>query len=226
MYFPTPGLTVLNLENNLIRSDGAAAVAEALLFNGSLTHLNLNNNELCDQDVGGFNFVVNKNEHKNLIAVEAIAKLLTNRSTLLHLELECNFLGGQGAAVIAKALEDNTGLTTLNVANNRIGEGVGAQALGDALRVNCTLKYLNAAASNDFAIAGAELISQGLKSNRTLTNINLGGNPFAGLQNVALEGAVAISKAVAGNAGLKEVNLLGNMFAWPEDTDQPLCMKC
>jgi len=53
-----------------------------------------------------------------------------------------NHIGDQGAQFLAKALETNTTLTTLDLCNNHIGDQ-GAQFLAKALETNTTLTTLD-----------------------------------------------------------------------------------
>ena len=51
-----------------------------------------------------------------------IAKALRRNSTLRSLDLSWNGLGDEGAKVLLEALGDNTNLSFLNIASNRIGD--------------------------------------------------------------------------------------------------------
>ena len=53
-----------------------------------------------------------------------------------------NEIGAQGAAALAKALEVNASITTIDVASNKIGAD-GAAALAKALEVNASITNIN-----------------------------------------------------------------------------------
>ena len=204
--------------DNLIRAAGAVALAEALISDGSLTELHITNNQICDLDLDGFNFV-NNTTNINLAAVTALAHMLEANATLKTLDVGGNRLGPQGMEILANGLFNNGTLTTLNVTDNRIGAELGASSLAALLTRNTTLTYVSAAASNDFADTGAMKLAAAIKST-TLCSLNLGGNPFSEADwtrepHIGPQGAVAILDACSSrkSSGLKvlDVNLRGNI---------------
>ena len=216
-------LVSLHAADNLIRAAGTKALADVLALDKSLTVLTIHTNEICDFDVDGFNFVTNS-MNINLIGVVALSDMLKVNQTLTSLDIESNRIGPQGMEALAAGLTQNTTLSTLNVANNRIGPDAGAEALASILSKHPKLSYVNAGAPNDFADTGGVKLAAGIKFNSTLTSLNLGGNPFAGVQNVAQDGAVAILEScrsrLADGMNVLEVNLRGNLLDF-EDMSLP-----
>ena len=80
---------------------------------------------------------------------------------------EGNQIGATGAAALAKALEFNSSLTSLNLSDNEIKEK-GAAALAKALKSNSSLTSLNLNA-NQIKDTGATALAKTLESNSSLT---------------------------------------------------------
>merc|ERR1712137_418817 len=87
-----------------------------------------------------------------------------------------NKIGPEGATAIAKALEVNRVLTTLNLSGpfQNIGDQ-GAAAIAEALKVNRVLTKLNLAA-NDIMDEGATALASALEVNAVLTSLDVGFN--------------------------------------------------
>ena len=108
----------LNLWNNNIGHEGAAALAGALKTNTTLTTLNLLENNIGHEGAA------------------ALAGALKTNAALTTLILSWNNnIGDEGAAALAGALKTNTALTTLGLEWNNIGDE-GAAALAGALKTN------------------------------------------------------------------------------------------
>ena len=119
-----------------------------------------------------------------------------------------NQIGDQGATAIAKALEVNAVLTTLNLAGNQIcgldeyGEGTytvdGIKALAKAL-VKAPLTTLDISI-NQIGDEGAQALAKALKVNAAvLTSLGLGNN------TIRDQGAAAIAEALKVNAALTKL---------------------
>ena len=80
-------------------------------------------------------------------------------------------IGDTEVIKIAKALEINNTLTTLNLPQNNISN-IGATALAKALKINNTLTTLNLQ-QNDIGDEGVFALAEALKTNNTLTTLNL-----------------------------------------------------
>ncbi|KAL0225974.1 hypothetical protein P9112_013298 [Eukaryota sp. TZLM1-RC] len=177
-------ITILQLPNNNITSEGASALARALENNSTLTRLNLYKNNITDE------------------GASALARALESNSTLTGLYLRSNNITFKGVSALAHALESNSSLTTLYLQSNNITDE-GASALARALESNSTLTELNLR-SNNITDEGASALARALESNSTLTELNLRSN------NITAEGASALARALESNSTLTELNLWNN----------------
>eukprot|EP00191_Tetraselmis_sp_GSL018_P015227 CAMPEP_0177588188 /NCGR_PEP_ID=MMETSP0419_2-20121207/6089_1 /TAXON_ID=582737 /ORGANISM="Tetraselmis sp., Strain GSL018" /LENGTH=692 /DNA_ID=CAMNT_0019078363 /DNA_START=162 /DNA_END=2237 /DNA_ORIENTATION=+ len=105
---------------------------------------------------------------------------------------------------LAKALQKNTVLLTLDLEGQRIGP-LGGKALADALLGNNTLRKLNLE-GNQIDVDGATAIAAALNCNTALTELNLAGN---WIRN---GGAKALAETLQRNSSLRSLNLWGNNF--------------
>eukprot|EP00808_Paulinella_micropora_P014475 g14577.t1 len=118
------------------------------------------------------------------------------------LSLRGKSLGDSSACAVAKGLQVNKKLTSLDLENNGIGDA-GAQAMGESLRVNQTLTELHLQ-YNSIGNDGAHAIGEALKVNGTLQHIDLMRNQLGD------EGAKHIASALKVNTALQVLNLFGN----------------
>uniref|UniRef100_H3B3F3 Leucine rich repeat containing 74A n=1 Tax=Latimeria chalumnae TaxID=7897 RepID=H3B3F3_LATCH len=93
-----------------------------------------------------------------------------------HLNLNHHGLGPQGAKAIAIAMVNNTMVTNLELEDNWI-TGEGTSYIVEMLKENCYIQQLNIS-NNHLQFRGAELISILLHNNYSLRSINLSGNGF------------------------------------------------
>ncbi|KAF9177010.1 hypothetical protein BGZ51_009289, partial [Haplosporangium sp. Z 767] len=140
-------LTALNLSSNSIKANGAAALSEALQTNSTLTTLNLDHNSIGDN------------------GAVALSEALRTNSTLTTLDLDRNSIRANGAVALSEALKTNSTLTTLNLAYSSIGDN------GAALKTNSTLTTLNLD-HNSIGNNGAVALSEALETNSTLITLN------------------------------------------------------
>ena len=119
-------LTSLDLGNNDVGFDGAAALAKLLACgSGRLAHLRLDGNNLKAR------------------AVKELARALGGNATLKSLDLGANHMSASGAGAIAEALRCNSALEGLVLSSCYVGSD-GAAAIADALRTeNRTLKSID-----------------------------------------------------------------------------------
>ena len=170
------------LEDARLTDDAAAAVLAAVLeANTTLTHLNLQRNNICTA------------------GAESLATALKTNTTLTNLDLYSNNLGPAGAESLATALKTNTTLTNLDLSVNNIGPA-GAESLATALKTNTTLTNLDLY-SNNLGPAGAESLATALKTNTTLTNLDLQDN------EIGPAGAESLATALKTNTTLKQLIL-------------------
>jgi len=109
-----------------------------------------------------------------------------------------------GAERLAAALENNSSLTTLELARNQIGDS-GAKRLADALKKNYTLATL-ILSGNSIQAQGVERLAGALVKNTTLTTLGLGHNS---IQKTSAKGLAA---ALEKNSTLTTLFLDGNFI--------------
>ena len=151
-------LTKLNLSSNLIGSEGAISLANALKQNTTLKTLLLRNNQIGPE------------------GTIALANTLKQNKSLIKLQLNSNNIGMEGAHALSSALRNNTTLTTLELYNNGI-KSEGATTLANALKQNTTLTALNLN-SNQIGDEGAIEIVKIVNKNSTLLALYLKNNIF------------------------------------------------
>ena len=158
-------LTELNLNANNIDPVGAAAIAEALKNNTTLTttltELNLNGNNIGPDGAA------------------AIAEALKEHKKLKYLYLNGNNIGNDGAAAIGEALKKNETLIIIEMKSNNIGP-VGVDAIAEGLKENKTLKVINLCFNAiggeiDFEIENSyNKLKIAIKENDTISSIFVG----------------------------------------------------
>lgn len=177
-------LTSLDLEGNSIMPQGATLLAEALEVNKALTSLNLGNNSLgadsmilVGPSIPGrkSQFYSSLNDVKGFAV--ALAKALQENRTLASLNLENNYIKDESIEVLAEALAVNGTLTSLNLERNEIGN-VGAIALADALKVNRVLMSLNLE-GNKIGSIGVVMLAASRVESDAQTDFHFGGNNIA-----------------------------------------------
>lgn len=177
-------LTSLDLEGNPIMPQGAIVLAEALEVNKALISLNLGNNSLgadsmilVGHSIPGrkSQFYSSLNDVKGFAV--ALAKALQENRTLTSLNLESNHIKDESIEVLAKALAVNGTLTSLNLKDNESGN-VGAIALADALKVNRTLTSLNLE-RNKIGSIGVVMLAASRAESDTRTSFYFGNNNIA-----------------------------------------------
>ncbi|EOD32724.1 hypothetical protein EMIHUDRAFT_42817, partial [Emiliania huxleyi CCMP1516] len=187
-------LTDLNLGNNEIRDEGAAAIAEALRGNRVLTDLNLGNNEIRDEGAA------------------AIAEALRVNGVLTKLYLAFNSIGDDGAEALASALRVNGVLKNINLLRNDITVE-GAALLLKLFRKRRHMESLCGVtpgqteanfANMRLGDADAVLIGADLEFNGVLKNLELQDN------SIGKDGAAALASALRVNGVLKDLKLWNN----------------
>ena len=112
------------MSNNSIGDAGAEALAQALHYNSTLTHLYLSSNSISDAGTVAF------------------AQVLYHNSTLSALCMSNNCISDVGAAALAQVLHQNTTLKELKLSgNDKIGKE-GICVLLKALNVNESMNCL------------------------------------------------------------------------------------
>ncbi|XP_041673439.1 dynein regulatory complex subunit 5-like [Cheilinus undulatus] len=164
-----PSLIELDFSHNLIRDNGAIAVAE-LLTKSKLQTLTMYDNKIGDH------------------GAKAIANSLSKNSTLLSLNLRLNHVGDEGGQAMGKALMKNNTLLHLNLGGNVVTEFT-AIALAKMIAQNKTLRSINLSCNN-LGVDGGKTLEAAMSSNTTLAECDVR------LTNVEDQSASFINKAV------------------------------
>ena len=136
------------------------------------------------------------------ISEHTLEKLRANDKGLVDLGISGSAIGDEGAKILAKALESNTMLQSLELGNSNIG-GEGATALASVLTKSSALKTLYLR-GNHIGDEGAIALSKALKVNDCLEHLYLGGN------GIGIEGVKAFADAFTQNSTLQTIYLRNN----------------
>ena len=152
-------------------------------------HCSVNSVTLCGDD--GIGQYVNE-----------LKEVLQMNTTLISLKL-CN-INNNGAVNIAKAIQMNTTLHTLDMSDNEISDDE-VIAISDCLKKNSSLEKLNLS-KNEIKITneGAKMIAEALQLNTTLKQLDLS------INKIFDDGATAISNVLKSNITLQELNISHN----------------
>jgi hypothetical protein len=138
-------LRSLRVASNRVRADGAHLIAELLQANGTLSDLDLANNQLSTGEQGG----------RTCDGVVALCKSVYSNESVTSLNLASNALASENIATaksagkskvgraLSRVVTSNRSLTNLDVQHNGFEKDVGVQALLDSFRRNDTLTMLN-----------------------------------------------------------------------------------
>ena len=178
-------LKELLLHKNNLEHEGVEALSQRFMKNCHLEKLQLSSNKIDDSDATIlFPSLTSKNQKlmvlnvgNNLIgerSVNFIGEMLKTNTSLKELLLNSNRI--KNIEPLTEALYINTTLTTLNVADNLLGD-VDALMLSKALKINTSLIVilLN---NNKIGTIGAEALSESLEANSTLESFSIVANPI------------------------------------------------
>uniref|UniRef100_A0A8C8A3W1 Leucine rich repeat containing 74B n=1 Tax=Otus sunia TaxID=257818 RepID=A0A8C8A3W1_9STRI len=132
-------ILTLDLSDNWLQGEGAAAIAEMLKENCYISGEILGT--AIAENIGLKELKINWN-HFHSQGAAALAKGLAANIFLKVLDVSYNGFGNSGAAALGEALKANTVLEELNVSSNRILVE-GALHIAAGLKENKTLKRLN-----------------------------------------------------------------------------------
>ncbi|XP_059150572.1 leucine-rich repeat-containing protein 74B-like [Physella acuta] len=143
-----------------------------------------------------------KLKHRSLgsSGIKPLALALRHNTLTENLDLTGNNIDGIGVFYLAKMLEENQTLISLNLSNNCIGS---LEALSNMLEINTTLKLLSVS-GNHLGDSATFCLINSLKNNMSLLCLDLSYNGFS------LMGGVHLGKALGINDGLLEINLSWN----------------
>jgi len=105
----------------------------------------------------------------------SIGSMLIANPSISSLDLSCNVIGPEGAACVAKAIEELANLKHLNLSFNCIGP-VGVAHLADALIASKTQHFELDISGNAIALAGAQALAMVLKVPLKLRVLELSNN--------------------------------------------------
>ena len=103
----------------------------------------------------------------------AVAKALEVNASLTSIDLSRNVLQNDGAVAVANALRVNRSIKTLDLGYNGIGSE-GAVALGKAINVNASMKKLNVLRNSIGAEGAQELVDAAPQQLQTLCGLEEG----------------------------------------------------
>eukprot|EP00475_Leptophrys_vorax_P028630 TRINITY_DN4158_c0_g1_i1.p1 TRINITY_DN4158_c0_g1~~TRINITY_DN4158_c0_g1_i1.p1 ORF type:complete len:530 (-),score=114.34 TRINITY_DN4158_c0_g1_i1:46-1527(-) len=176
-------LTHLDLEDNEIKDAGSAHLAELLETNKTLQILLIAYNGIKDE------------------GTSYIAQGLSRNNCLEVLDLGGNGITAVGAATLAGSLENNSSLTELKMDGNKL-EDAGTEVLCAALQGNSSIVSLSLV-GNRMTVKGAEAVADLISVTKSLSTLRLGGKTTMGD-----EGARMISHALARNTTLTWIVML------------------
>ncbi|XP_062974549.1 leucine-rich repeat-containing protein 74A [Elgaria multicarinata webbii] len=178
--------------------------------------------------------VMNLNHHGlGPKGTKAIAIALVSNTTITHLELEDNWILGEGTTYLVQMLRENCYIQEMNISNNHLNTD-GAEAIcrmffnnisniraiqlaGNNFREEAALYFSESLMANyrvieldlshnEFADKAGEQLGQMLANNESLEILNLSWN------QLRMKGAVALSAGLRANGSLKILNLAWNGF--------------
>jgi Ran GTPase-activating protein (RanGAP) involved in mRNA processing and transport len=165
-----------------IGSIGAAHIGGALRVNTSIQVLDLSWNNIGN------------------VGVISLVEGMMNNQNLRVLNLDnCDMVGSQGAAAVARLLESNATIEELGLSNNKIGDD-GCIALADGLSRNQGLRVLSLRLCQ-VGNEGAEQFGLTMKFNDHIERLDLGANL------ITEEGFVALAEGLSCNTTLLDLDL-------------------
>jgi len=205
-------LTALRLASTGIGGAGACAIVEALERNSSLRELDIGDNMIGDKFTSRIAEVVVHSRLETLGlqnsaiseagANELATALAGDAAPIQHLNLSVNGCGDEGIVALARALQSNTTLVSLDIEDNAICD-VGATALAQGLTHNVALEKLDLH-NNGIGPAGAKALGRALAANASLKTLMLTFN------QVADDGAYHLAESLKSNSALETLSLASN----------------
>ena len=202
----------LDMSNNSISGDGAAAISDSLKINVSLQELNLGWNNITTKGAKKIAEAIQVtktlqtlNLSSNNISDDgtaAISDSLKINVSLQELNLTKNNITAKGAKKIAEAIQVTKTLQTLHLSSNNISDD-GTAAISDSLKINVSLQELNLR-WNNITTKGAKKIAEAIQVTKTLQTLDLSSN------NISDDGTATISDSLKINVSLQELNLTNN----------------
>ncbi|XP_056421105.1 leucine-rich repeat-containing protein 34 isoform X2 [Hyla sarda] len=195
------------------------AIALSQQYNRACTDLNQPVNQFIEVMFRQYTSTLKICGNNRLVAVKrvtdedflAISRVLKENNFITNLDLRFNNLTNNGAAYIAKFLQDGCSLFHLNLMGNDI-EIDGAGHIAKALHRNDTLRSLRMT-GNKIGNKGAMFFAAMLQINSTLEALDLGDC------DLGIESLIAFSTVLKQNDSIKSINLNRPLFyVLQEDT--------
>ncbi|GMH50206.1 hypothetical protein TL16_g00716 [Triparma laevis f. inornata] len=185
----------LRLSGCAIGDRNMKILAEGIAESVTLTTLKLDRNNLtrCGKEIAYF-------LHENLYITD--------------LDLSWNQLRNEEAAAVARSLEGNEVLTTINLAWNHFGYDPAIFALAKFLTESYCLNSLDIS-FNKVKERGSICMADALKQNSNLKSLNMDGNP------VGPTGGRALLKMIATEGNMRNISMESCNFEMPDDGPIP-----
>ncbi|XP_053375061.1 leucine-rich repeat-containing protein 74B-like isoform X2 [Mercenaria mercenaria] len=165
-------------------------------------------------------------------AAKAIALVLRDNITLEKLNLQGNWIEGDGGLAMARMLEENDYITEMILSDNKLGT-LGAQCMCKMLSVNAGLRKLDLS-GNNFDDKDAQIFADALENAKYLKELHLSRNMFGSEAGEILgpaisandilevldlswnrirgKGAISVAKGIGENVRLKSCDVSWNGF--------------
>jgi Ran GTPase-activating protein (RanGAP) involved in mRNA processing and transport len=216
MFLVNDKISYLNLAGNALTEKGGLAITVNLNLNNSLTHLDLSNNQLTPKVIENLSSSLASNttltylnlshnsQGSQILASEAICKILENSKLINTLDLSNMNLGRQGLSKLLTIIAQYKALKSLNIATNGLDASLMEQ-FGEFLSSEeCSLKHLNIS-GNVLTIDGLTLLSDSLKENNSLESLNI-----SKVGNLGKEGGKCLSLFIITNKTLVKLDISAN----------------
>ena len=146
----------INISNSSLNSESLQIIANKLINNYSICHLDISNNTFTKIDCGNYLF-----------------NLISNNYSIRNLNLNGCKLGGDNIALVLKGMGNNKIISVLNIGSNNLSNNSKAYTeFQNMMNKNKTLKYLfmdlNTITDKEF-----EVICEGIKMNTVLRLLSL-----------------------------------------------------
>ncbi|KAH3856608.1 hypothetical protein DPMN_099200 [Dreissena polymorpha] len=128
------------------------------------------------------------------VGMKALSYSLMNNTFILALDLEDNWLCGEGGEYAAAMLKENCYITELNLANNKLGS-VGCAAICRVLHANVTLRNIDMS-GNDLSDKDSQTIAEAFQENNILKYVNLSHNGFGSTDSKLLADAISENETI------------------------------
>ncbi|KAM8961903.1 leucine-rich repeat-containing protein 74B [Pelodytes ibericus] len=202
----------LDLSDNWLEGDGAAAISDMLKENCYISELHLSDNKLALKGAKSFSHMLGENTTLRKINLSGnefndqtapyFSEALINNQKLESVDLSHNMFGNGSGEVLGTAIAENTGMLELNLSWNHF-HGKGAVAIAKGLGANIFLHSLDLS-YNGFGNDGAMALGEALKINNVLEELNISNN------RISLKGAVRFAMCLKENKTLKVLQMARN----------------